>query len=87
MSAHVNMRNKLLGIGEKERFIRILDAITISELDRKIMCLWYFDDKTFREIGDMLGYSESGIKKRHSKIIAKTTQLSPHYFKLPEEYL
>lgn len=68
---NVSMQRKLRNIPKISTFEDVLNQSTLSDLDKKILRLHYLDEKNFAMIADELGYSESGIRKRHSKILRK----------------
>ncbi len=43
----------------------------LSEQERAVVALYYFEELTFREIGKVIGVSESRICQIHTKIISK----------------
>ena len=71
MSEHIETRNKIKGIASVSSFYSLIDSVTLSQTDKQILILHYIDEKDFRFIGDTLGYSESTIKKKHRRILAK----------------
>lgn len=72
MTEHVETRNRLQEV-EYSDFYNLLDRCmdTRSGDNRSLMELHYVEKKDFRYIGDLLGYSEGAIKKRHRKILKK----------------
>lgn len=72
---HIKTRTKIKEIASISSFNELLTASTLSDEDKEILRLHYLKDKDFRYIGDMFGYSESTIKKRHKKAIAKLSKL------------
>lgn len=75
MSEHIDTRNKLKGIADISSFTSLINSSTLSDIDKQIVVLHYIDEKDFRYIGDMLGYSESTIKRRHKKALIKISKL------------
>ena len=71
MSKHIETRKKVKEIADISSFHSLIDSATLSDTDKSILVLHYIEQKDFRYIGDMLGYSESTIKKKHRKILAK----------------
>lgn len=67
----VTMQRKLKDIPKISTFEDVLSASTLSELDKSILRLHYLKEQNFAQIADELGYSESGIRKRHGKILKK----------------
>lgn len=71
----LSTRRKVQKIGDISNLRTLLENSTLSELDKKIVIEHYVNEKNFAYIGDEFGYSESGIKKRHKKILSKLSQL------------
>jgi DNA-directed RNA polymerase specialized sigma subunit len=71
MTEHIKTRNKIKAISKIKTFNDLMDAIIISDEDRKIMELHYLQEKDFNYIADIMGYSEITVKKRHAKIIKR----------------
>ena len=75
MSNNIETRKRLKGIASISRFDDLLNESTLSDLDKEILRLHYLQEKDFRYIGDMLGYAEITIKKRHLKALKKISEL------------
>lgn len=75
MSEHIETRKKLKGIASVSSFTSLINSVTLSQTDKQILVLHYLDDKDFAYIADTLGFSESTIKKRHRKILAKLSKV------------
>lgn len=75
MSKHIETRKKVKEIADISSFRALLESATLSEADKALLELHYIQNKDFRYIGDMLGYSESTIKKRHKRILIKLSKL------------
>lgn len=75
MSEHIDTRKKIKGIASVSSFYSLIDSATLSATDKQILVLHYIEEKDFRYIGDTLGYSESTIKKKHKRILAKLSKL------------
>lgn len=71
MSQHIETRRKLKDVSLVSDFEELLALCTLSEEDKVILRLHYLEDKDFRYIGDMLGYSERTIKARHKRALKK----------------
>lgn len=71
----LSTRKKMKDVGNFSTLQELLNNSTLSELDKKIVIMHYVEEKNFGYIGDELGYSESGIKKRHKRILKKLGQL------------
>ena len=60
----------LLGLNE----LRVLVAQAIANLPEKeklVVSLYYYDELTMREIGEVLGYTESRISQMHTKAVLR----------------
>lgn len=75
MSYNVSMQRALKDIPTIAVFEDILKASTLNELDKEIFRLHYLEEKDFAFIADKLGYSESGIRKRHTKALKKLSKI------------
>lgn len=75
MSTHIETRKKVQEIADISSFNDLINRTTLSDIDKQILVLHYIDEKDFRFIGDMLGFSESTIKKRHKKILVKLSKV------------
>lgn len=65
----------LRDVAQVETFEDILNASTLSDLDKQIFRLHYLKEQDFAFIADQLGYSESGIRKRHARAIKKLSKI------------
>lgn len=74
-SKHIETRNKVKDIAEIQTFNDLLDACVLTDEDKELLRLHYLQEKDFRYIGDVLGYSESTIKKRHKKALQKLNKI------------
>ena len=74
-SKHIETRNKVKDIAKIQTFNDLLDACVLTDEDKELLRLHYLQEKDFRYIGDMLGYSESTIKKRHKKALQKLNKI------------
>lgn len=75
MSKHIDTRKKIKSIADISSFNDLLNQSTLSDEDKLLLKLHYIQAKDFRYIGDMLGYSESTIKRKHKKILIKLGKL------------
>ena len=75
MSEHIETRRKIKGIASVSSFYSLIDNTVLTSTEKQILILHYIDGKDFRFIGDTLGYSESTIKKKHRKILAKLSKV------------
>ena len=75
MTKHIDTRRRIQSIADISSFEDLLNKSTLSDDEKLLLKLHYIQGKDFRYIGDMLGYAESTIKKRHRKILAKLSRL------------
>jgi RNA polymerase sigma factor for flagellar operon FliA len=60
----------MLGLAElRDQIARAID--TLPEKERLVISLYYYDELTMREIGEILGYTESRISQMHTKAILR----------------
>ena len=74
-SEHINTRNKVKDIASITTFNDLLDACTLTDEDKELLRMHYLQGKDFRYIGDMLGFAESTVKKRHHKALQKLNKI------------
>lgn len=74
-SEHVKTRNKIKDIASIKTFNDLIDSCVLSDEDKELLRLHYLHGKDFRYIGDMLGFSESTVKKRHRKALQKLNKV------------
>ena len=75
MTTHIETRKKIQSIADISSFTQLLEQTTLSDIDKQLLSLHYLQDKDFRFIGDMLGYPESTIKRRHKKALQKISKI------------
>ena len=75
MSEHIETRKKVQGIASISSFNELLDQVILSTEDKHILVLHYIQGKDLRFIGDMLGYSESTIKRKPKKALNKIAKI------------
>ena len=75
MSEHIETRKKVQGIASISSFHDLLNQTVLSDSEKQILVLHYIENKDFRYIGDMLGYSESTIKRKHKKALNKISKI------------
>ena len=75
MSEHIDNRRKLQGIASISTFQDILKQTILSEEEKHLIVLHYLENKDFRYIADMLGYSETTIKRKHKKALNKISKI------------
>lgn len=74
-SEHIKTRQKIQDIAEITSFNELLDACTLTDDDKELLRMHYLQGKDFRYIGDMLGFAESTVKKRHRKALQKLSKI------------
>jgi len=57
----------------KEQLVEILKQL--PERERMVMTLYYYEEITFKEIGKILGISESRVSQIHSEVLDKVKDL------------
>lgn len=53
----------------------ILAQVKLTAIERRVCDLRYLDGLSLMEIGDRLGYSESGVKRIHRHILEKISSV------------
>lgn len=74
-SEHIKTRHKIKDIADITTFNELLDSCTLTDEDKEMLRMHYLQGKDFRYIGDMLGFAESTIKKRHRKALRKLSKI------------
>lgn len=74
-SEHIKTRSKVKEIASITTFNELLDACILTNEDKEILKMHYLQGKDFRYIGDMLGFAESTVKKRHRKALQKLNKI------------
>lgn len=74
-SEHIKTKRKIKEIASINTFNDLINACTLTEEDKEILRMHYLQGKDFRYIGDVLGFSESTIKKRHKKSLSKLNKI------------
>ena len=71
MSNHIEMKKRLRRVTSIGEFERLLNSRMITDTDEKILRMIYIEGKPLAYIGDILGFYESYIKKRHQFILRR----------------
>ena len=74
-SEHIEIRHKIKDIASITTFNELLDSCTLTDEDKELLKMHYLQGKDFRYIGDVLGFAESTIKKRHRKALRKLNKI------------
>lgn len=69
--ANSETRKKLREITSVKDFENLLEQTMLSEEEKQILRMHYKEEKSLLYIADMLGMSETTIKKKHRKILMK----------------
>lgn len=75
MDKHMNIKHKVKGIQRRSLFNEILEDSMLSEKEKKMLTMYYLENKPLNYIADELGYSEAGIKKMHKRSLQKIEAL------------
>lgn len=75
MSEHIETRKKVQGIASISTFKDLIEQTILSDAEKQILVLHYLENKDFRFIADMLGYSETTIKRKHKKALTKIAKI------------
>lgn len=75
MTKHIELKHKVKNINRKTDFNSLLEESMLSEIEKKIMTMYYLENKQISYIADELGYSEQGIIKMHKRILNKLESL------------
>lgn len=70
-SGHVADKHRLLNVASAGKVRKIIEESTLCEEDKALAVLLYVKKKDMSFAADMLGYSESTVK-RHNKRIVQT---------------
>lgn len=68
---HIETRQKLRAICGVQEFEQLLNKCILTEDEKTILRLHYINGKNLAYIGDMLGFSEGAIKRKHKKCLEK----------------
>jgi RNA polymerase sigma factor for flagellar operon FliA len=66
----------------KELFAKLLGR-NYTPVERKIIWLYYFEDRSMKEISERVGLSESRVSQMHGMILRRlrqTAERNPEYF-------
>lgn len=65
------VRDKLKSINTYKTFYQIIDGVILSDEEKRILEMFYLEEKTFGFIADELKISTATISRRHKKILDK----------------
>ena len=75
MSKHIEIKHRVRSINKKVDFYNFLEESMLNENEKKMMELYYVQNKSLDYIADELGYSPQGISKMHKRILNKLESL------------
>ena len=75
MKYNKSTQHNLEEIPDIKTFEELIEQLTISEEDKTLMRLHYIENKNFSYIADVLGYSESWVKRKHLRILKKLDKI------------
>ncbi|MEW6266654.1 MAG: FliA/WhiG family RNA polymerase sigma factor [Thermodesulfobacteriota bacterium] len=83
--ADENATDALAALGLSEARNVIAEAIeSLPQKERLVVSMYYYDELTMKEIGQVLGYTESRISQLHTKAILRLKAKLRRYFDLTE---
>lgn len=74
-SDYIKIKHKVKDIPDIRTFNGLLEASTLSDVDKEIMRLHYLQDKDFGYIADSLGYDKQTVQLRHKRALIKLNKL------------
>lgn len=74
-SKNIETKHKIKSINKKVDFYNLLEESMLNDKEKRMMELFYVENKEISYIADELGYSPQGISKMHSKILKKLESL------------
>lgn len=74
-SEHIETRRKIKSISELQTFNDLINRSTLNPKQKELMKLFYLEDMSMLEIGEILGVEEITIKKWHRKALSKLKNL------------
>ena len=75
MSKHLEIKLKVKQIKRRSTFNEIIEDCMLSEKEKKMLKMYYIENKTLDYIADELGYSKAGIIKMHKRSLQKIESL------------
>lgn len=68
-------RNKIKKISSVKDFENLLSQTMLSDEEKQILRMHYHEKKPMSVIADTLGMAEVTVKKKHSRILSKITNM------------
>lgn len=75
MTKHIELKHKIKNINRKTDFDSLINDSMLNETEKKMMNMFYVENKSIDFIADTLGYSSQGIIKMHKRILNKLESL------------
>lgn len=72
---YIKIKRKVKDIPDIRSFNGLLEASTLSDLDKEIIRMHYLQERDFTYIADVLGYNAKTIEARHKKALIKLSKL------------
>ncbi len=72
---YIKIKHKVKEIPDIRSFNGLLEASTLSDLDKEIIRMYYIQQRDFAYIADSLGYTEQTVKLKHKKALMKLSKL------------
>ena len=74
-SEHIETRRKIKAISELKTFNDLLERSTLNPKQKELMNMYYLQDMSFNEIGEIFGIEEVTAKVWHNKALKKLKNL------------
>jgi len=74
-SDYIKIKHRVKNIPDIRSFNGLLEASTLSDLDKEIIRMHYLQERSFSYIADVLGYNQKTIEARHKKALIKLSKL------------
>ena len=72
---YIKIKHKVKEIPDIRSFNGLLEASTLSDLDKEIIRMHYLQDRDFGYIADALGYDAQTVKNKHKRALMKLSKL------------
>ena len=72
---YIKIKRKVKEIPDIRSFNGLLEASTLSDMDKEILRMHYLQEREFSYIADVLGYNQKTIEARHKKALLKISKL------------
>lgn len=68
---HKEVRDKLKSISTYKTFYQILEGVILTEEEKKLIEMFYLENKSLDIIADELKLSKTTVSRKHKKILNK----------------